>query len=112
MNIVVFSGEKLKKLEVEQLSEIEELLKTKSEKIDKYIENLPNFDMPGLFISRFDPNADFNHEIPKFEEKDIPDTDVDLVISQTECTEEMAKTMLVKNRGDIVNAIMEIQFSF
>ena len=38
----------------------------------------------------------------------ISDQDIKLVVQQTECNAEEAKTMLIKCGGDIVNAIMEL----
>ena len=40
----------------------------------------------------------------------IKETDVDLIIEQTNCSRADAITSLTRNQGDIVNTIMDIQF--
>lgn len=40
--------------------------------------------------------------------EEICETDIELVMTQAQCSKEVAKRALEKNNGDIVNAIIEI----
>lgn len=50
----------------------------------------------------------FQTSVPKFDPNNIPDLDIELVMAQTSCTREKAVESLIKNKGDIVNTIMEL----
>jgi len=97
MNICILDKENnIRNVTIDQLKTMQEMV-ADGKDIYKYITTLP--------ISK---SLDLTNDITHNENYVLDENDVDLVMVQTDCTREVAVSALNKNKGDIVNAIMDI----
>lgn len=100
MNICILDKENnIRDITIDQLKIMQDMV-SDGKDIYKYITTLP--------ISKPSNDGLVNNVTHSDENYVLNETDVDIVMIQTDCSREIAVSALNKNKGDLVNAIMDI----